>query len=331
MIFFGTMKIDYLLSRVFSSLLALLVGITCSFCLVHLMPGNYVDYLLNLTPGGLSLPVESEMFNRQFGLDKPLLARYGYYIMDIFRGDWGISFAYARPVVSLMAEKLIWSLVLLLPAKLLSLVLGVIIGAYSGWHSDRKRDFLFLGGMVFVNAVPSYIWAMLFIFAFGYYWNLFPLAGFVSIGALAYGIQMGDVAHHALLPLITLTVCGIPNNYYLVRNTISLSVREDYIITARAAGIGEKRLLFRHCLPNALLPVVTLVPIQVAHLMMGSVFIESVFSWPGIGLLTFEAISARDLPILQGIFLVFTGLVILGNLLADLSYSLIDPRVEKSV
>ena len=331
MIFIETMKIDYLLSRVSSSLLALLLGITCSFCLIHLMPGNYVDYLLNLTPGGLSLPVESEMFKRQFGLDKPLLVRYAYYIMDIFRGEWGISFAHARPVVALMAEKLVWSLVLLLPAKLLSLVLGVIIGAYSGWHSDRKRDFFFLGGMVFVNAVPSYIWAILFILTFSYYLNFFPLGGFVGTGALEHGIRMWDVVYHALLPLITLTLCGIPNNYYLVRNTISLSVREDYIITARAAGIGDKRLLFRHCLPNALLPVVTLAPIQVAHLMMGSVFIESVFSWPGIGLLTFEAISARDLPILQGVFLVFTGMVIIGNLLADLSYTLIDPRVEKSV
>ena len=331
MIFSKTMQMDYLLSRALLSLLALLVGITCSFCLVQLMPGNYVDFLLNMTPGGLSLPVESEMFNRQFGLDKALPARFGLYITDIFRGDWGISFAYARPVGSLVAEKLLWSMVLLLPAKLLSLVLGVIIGAYSGWHSDRKRDFFFLGGMVFVNAVPSYIWAMLFILAFSYHMNFFPLGGFVGIEALQHGIQLWDVAHHALLPMITLVVCGIPNNYYLMRNTISLSVREDYIVTARAAGIGEKRLLFRHCLPNALLPVVTLVPIQVAHLMMGSVFIESVFSWPGIGLLTFEAISARDLPILQGVFLVFTGMVIAGNLLADLSYSLIDPRVEKNV
>jgi peptide/nickel transport system permease protein len=295
------------------------------------MPGNYVDHLLNMAPGGLNLIVESEMFNRQFGLNKSIIARYLDFLADILRGNWGISFAYARPVLLLISEKLVWTLVLLLPAKFLSMVLGVCLGAYSGWHLDKKRDFILLNIMVFMNAIPSYILAVIFIFIFGYYLNIFPLTGFVSIEALTHGIRIEDVSYHAILPLITLTISGIPNNYYLVRNTVTLSVREDYITTARAMGVGEKRLIFRHCLPNALLPVVTLVPIQIAHLMMGSVLVESVFSWPGIGLLTFEAVSSRDLPILQGVFLVFTVLVIFGNMIADLFYSFIDPRVKKNV
>lgn len=325
------MKTDYFFSRILSSLLALAAGITCSFCLMHAMPGNYVDYLLNLTPGGPFMPVESDMFRQQFGLDRPLVVRYVRYVADIFRGDWGISFAYARPVGALIVEKLGWSLALLFPAKVLSLILGVLIGAYSGWHSERKRDFFLLGSALFINAVPSYIWAILAIITFGYGLGLFPMAGFADIRCLEHGVQMADVAYHAVLPMLTLTLCAVPNTYYLVRNTLSLGVREDYIIRARAAGIGEKRLLFRHCLPNALLPVVTIIPVQIAHLMMGSVFIESVFTWPGIGLLTFEAIRARDLPILQGVFLIFTALVVLGNLLADLSYGHIDPRVQKGV
>jgi peptide/nickel transport system permease protein len=325
------MQNDYLLSRGISSLIALAVGITCSFCLLHAMPGTYIDYLLNMAPGGRFMVLDSELFERQFDLDHSLIIRYIDYLADVFRGDWGMSFAYARPVGPLIAEKLLWSMTLLLPAKVLSLVIGILIGSYSGWYMDKKRDLLLLFGAIFVNAVPSYIWAIMAICVFAYGLNLFPLGGFAGIEALKDGLGMMDLIYHAILPLLTLTICSIPNTYYLVRNSLGLVVGADYIVTARAAGVAEMRLLYRHCLPNALLPVATLVPLQIAHLITGSVFIESVFSWPGIGLLTYEAIQARDLPIFQGVFLLFTAAVVTGNLLADLSYGLIDPRVQKGV
>ncbi|BBO82113.1 glutathione ABC transporter permease [Desulfosarcina ovata subsp. sediminis] len=322
---------DYLLSRGISSLLALAVGITLSFCLLHAMPGSYVDYLLDMAPGGRFMAIDPGMIGRQFELDRSILVRYIDYVTDIFRGDWGVSFAYARPVGQLIAEKLLWSLALLLPAKALSLMIGIVVGSYSGWYTEKKRDFFLLFGALFINAVPAYIWAILSILVFGYGMNLFPLGGFAGIGALSGGWRVMDLAHHAILPFLTLSLCSAPNTYYLVRNTLVLAVNADYIVTARAAGIGEMRLLFRHCLPNALLPVVTFIPMQIAHLMTGSVFIESVFSWPGIGLLTYEAIRSRDLPILQGVFLLFTAAVVVGNLLADLSYGRIDPRVQQGV
>ncbi len=322
---------DYRLSRALSSLLSLAAGVTCSFWLLHAMPGTYVDYLLDATPGGRFLPADSEMLRHQFDLNRPLAARYVHYIVDILRGDWGLSFAHARPVGTLIAEKLFWTLALLLPAKLLALTAGILSGAYSGWHADTRRDFCLLAGALFVNAVPSYVWAVIAIIVFGYGLQWFPLGGFAGLGMLQGGLQPADLAYHAVLPLLVLTLCGLPNTYYLVRNTLSLVARQDFIVTARAAGIGESRLLLRHCLPNALLPVVTLVPLQVAHLLTGSVFVESVFSWPGIGLLTYEAIRSRDLPVLQGVFLLFTAAVVLGNLLADLSYAQIDPRVRHGV
>jgi peptide/nickel transport system permease protein len=325
------MQYDYLLSRGMSSLLAIAVGVTGSFCLLHAMPGTYVDHLLDMAPGGPFMAVDPGLIGRQFDLDRSLFIRYIDYVADVFRGEWGVSFAYARPVGGLIAEKLLWSMALLLPAKALSLVIGILIGAYSGWHTGKRRDLFLLFSALLVNAVPSYIWAILAIFVFAFGLHLFPLGGFAGIGALADGPGMTDLIHHAILPFATLTLCALPNTYYLVRNSLSLAVDADYIVTARAAGIGEMRLLFRHCLPNALLPVATLVPLQIAHLMTGSVFVEAVFSWPGIGLLTFEAIQARDLPILQGVFLLFTAAVVTGNLLADLSYGHIDPRVQKGV
>lgn len=322
------MKYDSLLSRSLSSFLTLTVALTCSFWLVHSMPGNYVEHLLNTTPGGFSLPAESNMLKRQFDLDRPILVRYGLYITDVFRGDWGTSFAYAKPVTSLIGDRVLCSLTLLLPAKLFSMVLGVLIGVYSGWHAERRRDLAILSLMLFINAIPSYIWALLAVFILAYHLNIFPLAGYLDVEALEKGIEWGTIAYHGLLPLLTMTVCGIPGTFYLVRNTMSLVSGEDYITTARATGISEMSLVMRHALPNALLPVVTLIPLQIAHLLMGSVFIESVFSWPGIGLLTVQAIASRDLPVLQGVLLIYTALLLGGNLLADLCYTLIDPRVH---
>ena len=320
-----------LLWRVLFSAAALAAAVACNFFLMHAMPGDYISHLLDSAPGGFTLKAPAGMLQRQFDSDTPLPLRFFIYVSDILTGEWGRSFAYAKPVSRLVGQRLLWSLALLLPAKLVSLGLGVVLGAFSGWHSERKRDFFLLSGMLFVNAVPSYIWSLAAIFLFAYHLNLFPLCGFVGPEALGNGMQWGSVVHHGMLPFLVLTICGIPGVYYLVRNTMSMVARQDYIVNARAAGVGEATLLFRHALPNAMLPLATLIPLQVAHLMMGSVFIEAVFSWPGVGLLVFEAISARDLPVLQGVLLVFTGLLIAGNLLSDFSYGAIDPRVRAGV
>ena len=171
------------------------------------MPGDYIGHLLDITPGGFSLPVEADMLKRQFDLEKPLILRFALYLSDIFSGDWGRSFAYAQPVSVLMGQKFLWTLILLLPAKLLSLVMGVIIGAYSGWHVKQKRDFLLLGGMLFVNAVPPYAWALLSIFVFAFHLNLFSpvrICGYGGFGvwnATGFNSPPWDVAFHCFDPL----------------------------------------------------------------------------------------------------------------------------------
>jgi peptide/nickel transport system permease protein len=179
------------------------------------MPGDYIQYLV---PYLAEVNLEaSELFRHQFGLDKPLIEQYFIYIYNVFHGNWGYSFQYGVPVLKIISEKLYWTLIILLPSTFLSIVIGIFMGAHFGWRSGTKKDLSVLNVMIFIRAIPSYWWAIMLILVFGFYFNLFPLGGFISISALESGINYRDVLHHAILPIFTLTLCSIPGNYYFRR------------------------------------------------------------------------------------------------------------------
>ncbi len=320
------MYAEYIIKRFFYSFLAFFISISITFSILHLMPGDYIHYL---APYLAEVnPEASELFRHQFGLDKPIIEQYFIYIYNVFHGNWGYSFQYRVPVLKIISEKLYWTLIILLPSTFLSIVIGIFMGAHFGWRSGTKKDLSVLNVMIFIRAIPSYWWAIMLILVFGFYFNLFPLGGFISISALELGINYLDVLHHAILPIFTLTLCSIPGIYYLMRNSMLLTVGEDYIITARAKGLEERNVLRKHALKNAMLPMITMITLECAHMITGSIFIETIFSWPGLGLLTFNAILARDLFLLQGIFLICTLIIIIANFIADLSYLYIDPRIK---
>lgn len=312
--------------RIIYSLLAFLISITLTFALLHLMPGDYLHSILPYLAE--KNPDAARMFREQFGLNRPISEQYLLYMGNVVRGNWGYSFLYGQPVLTVIGEKLRWTLVILIPSTVLSILIGMALGAYSGWKNGSKTDLSVLNFMIFVGAVPSYWWAMLLILIFGFYLNLFPLGGYVSIEALEGGVRITDVLHHAVLPIIALTISSVPGTYYLMRNSTLQTTGEDYVLTARSKGLTEIEVLRHHALKNAMLPMVTVIALELAHMIMGSVFVETIFSWPGLGLLTFEALRVRDLPLLQGIFLINTLMVIFANIIADLSYPLIDPRVK---
>ena len=320
------MKAEYLIRRVFYSLVAFMVSITLTFALLHLMPGDYLHSILPYLAE--KNPMAAQLFQEQFGLNKPIAEQYVLYVGNVLKGNWGYSFQYGLPVLTVIGEKLRWTLVILFPSTIISILIGMATGAYSGWKNGSKTDVSVLNIMVFMGAVPSYWWAILLILIFGFYLDLFPLGGYVSIDALEAGVSISDVLYHAILPITALAVSSIPGTYYLMRNSMLQTVGEDYILTARSKGLSEMAILRHHALKNAMLPMVTVIALELAHMIMGSVFIETIFSWPGLGLLTFEALRVRDLPLLQGIFLIDTLIVILANIAADLSYPLIDPRVK---
>jgi len=318
---------NYLLKRICYSGAAFFVSVTLTFFLLHMMPGDYItNYLLSLTN---ALPKETvAQFYHQFGLDLPLTEQYVLYFSNILQGHWGYSYAYSVPVFSLIVEKLSWSLVLLLPATILGILIGTVLGARSGWKSGGKKDFALFNVMIAIRAIPEFWWAIMAVMVFAFYLKWFPLWGYTSINVLYSGISVPDVLYHAILPVTLMTFFIATGNYYVMRNSMISVIGEDYITTARAKGLSEREILWRHALANALLPIITITTFQIAAIIMGNVFVETVFSWPGIGLLTTDALRMRDLPLLEGIFILDTIMSIAAMLVADVLSSIIDPRIR---
>ncbi|MDD1701967.1 MAG: ABC transporter permease [Methanoregula sp.] len=317
----------YLLRRLCYSGASFFVCVTITFFLLHLMPGDYItNYLLSLSN---TLPKETvAQFYQQFGLDRPLAEQYVIYLANILQGQWGYSYVYGQPVFSMIVDKLSWSLILLLPATILGILIGTIIGAWSGWKSGGKKDLAIFNIMIVIRAIPEFWWAIMAVMIFAFYLRWFPLGGYASISVLSTGLSIPDVLYHAILPVLLMTFFIATGNYYVMRNSMISVIGEDYITTARAKGLDERGILWRHALKNALLPMVTITTFQVAGIIMGNIFIETVFSWPGIGFLTTEALTQRDLPLLEGIFLLDSLLTIGAMLLADIFSSIIDPRIR---
>jgi len=317
----------YLLRRLGYSGASFFVCITITFFLLHLMPGDYItNYLLSLSN---SIPQAAvDQFRHQFGLDLPISDQYILYIVNILHGQWGYSYAYGQPVFSMITEKLSWSLIIVVPATVLGILIGIIIGAWSGWKSGGKKDLALFNIMIVIRAIPEFWWAIMAVLVFSFYLRWFPLGGFSSISVLSSGLSIPDLLYHAILPIALMTFFIATGNYYVMRNSMIAVIGEDYITTARAKGLDERSILWRHALKNALLPMVTITTFQCAAIIMGNVFIETVFSWPGIGFLTTEALNNRDLPLLEGIFLLDSLMTICAMLLADIFSSIIDPRIR---
>jgi peptide/nickel transport system permease protein len=182
--------------------------------------------------------------------------------------------------------------------------------------------------MIVVRAIPEFWWAIMAVMVFAFTLHWFPIGGYTSISVLTTGVDPWDVLYHAILPVSLMTFFIATGNYYLMRNSMISVIGEDYIATARAKGVPEPAILWRHAMKNALLPMVTMTTFQVAGIIMGNIFIEMIFSWPGIGFLTTEALRQRDLPLLEGIFLLDSLLTIGAMLIADILASYIDPRVR---
>lgn len=321
------MKGVYIIKRLLTSLAAFCISVTIMFILLRLMPGDYITMYLE-TIYRYAPPDVVQAFNHVYGFDRPILEQYLLYLIDAFQGNWGYSLIYKVPVLAVIGEKLVWTMVILVPATALAILAGIGIGAYSGWKRGSRTDITLLNGMIFIRAIPSYWLALMILIIFGYYLNLFPLGGYVDTSALTTGIDPFDVANHAVLPILTLFLFSVTGTYYLMRNSMLMTAGEDYITTARAKGLDELTILRKHAIKNAMLPMVTMITLECAGMITGSIFVETIFSWPGLGMLTYKALVFRDLPLLQGILLIDTLLIIVANIAADLIYPLIDPRVQ---
>lgn len=308
--------------------LVLLFAVTLNFALPRLMPGSPLVFLAGEDVAFMSQEQRAQLL-AAFGLDQPLWRQYVIYLRNLATGNLGFSFQQGRPINAIIADRLPWTLALVGTGLIAATLVGVGWGTLAAWRRRSAFDLSSVGVAMFFDSVPSFWLGMVFIavFAAGLRW--FPIFGAMTPGAGFSGWPLlVDLARHLTLPLLTLTLITIPGMFLIMRYSMLTVLGEQYIATARSKGIGDRGVMFRHAMRNALLPVATVFMLNLGFVVSGATVIETVFSYPGVGRLLFEAVLARDYPVLQATFFIITVSVIGANILADMLYPLIDPRVR---
>ncbi len=322
----------YYLAKRLLSMVPLLIGITLiSFVVIHLAPGEPTDMQTQLNPeAGAEL---QERLRAYYGLDQPLHVQYGRWLSRFVQFDFGDSFAQDnRPVIDKVLERLPITILI----NLLSIGVILAVAIPIGILSATKRNSLFDRSttiFVFIGfAMPSFWLALLLMDYLGVRLGLFPISGVKSLGYdyLTWGGQVWDMIHHLILPVFVSAFGGLAGISRYMRSNMLEVVRQDYILTARAKGLSEKVVIYRHALRNALLPVITILGLSVPGLIGGSVIFETIFAIPGMGKLFYDGVMMRDYPLIMGILVIGAILTLLGNLIADVSYALADPRIRKA-
>ncbi|MDZ4184223.1 MAG: ABC transporter permease [Desulfuromonadales bacterium] len=318
------------LGRRFLMMIPLLIGITLiSFVVIHLAPGEPTDMQTQLNP-----EVSTELRNRlrdQYGLDKPLVVQYGEWLGRFVRLDFGNSFSQdRRPVLDKIVERLPITISINLLSIVAILAAAIPIGIYSATHRGSLFDRL-TTILVFIGfAAPSFWLALLLMDFFGVRLGLLPIAGLKSLDydSLSLFGKIIDLGRHLILPVFISTFGGLAGFSRYMRSNMLEVIRQDYILTARAKGLSEQSVIYRHALRNALLPVITILGLSVPGLIGGSVIFETIFAIPGMGKLFYDGVMMRDYPLIMGILVMGAILTLVGNLLADLCYAFADPRIR---
>lgn len=315
--------------RALGSIPVLLIVVVLGFLLLESASGDAVDAYLGSIGGGDAGLVEA--LRRDYGLDRSVLARLWLYLSSLARLDLGWSLAFGRPVGALIGERLPNTLLLMGSATALSFGLGSALGIVAGARPGGARDRILSAASLVVYAVPSFWLGLVLSIAFSVKLRWFPIAGLETIASGKTGLaRAGDIAAHLVLPVAALALIYLALFLRVMRSAMAEAWKLDFVLFARAKGLSKGRIALRHVARNAVLPLVTMLGLQSASMLSGSVVIESVFAVPGFGRLAQEAVGGRDAPLLMGIILVSAVLVIAVNLVVDLVYALLDPRVGAS-
>lgn len=317
----------YVAVKAGGALISLAMVIVLGFFSFRILPGS--DPAINMTRGRRVSAEEVERLRQQFGLDQPLIFQFFRYAGDLFRGDLGTSYVYNQPVTALIADKIGPTLLLTGSAAVISIVLGLWLGQLAAWRRGSWFDKIQTGIALTFWSVPTFWLGLILLLVFGGMLHLFPAGGMTTAGTSLTGIAyVLDVLHHLALPVLTMVAVVYAQYLMVMRASVLEEMSGDYLTTARAKGLPEDQVRTRHAVPNALLPTVTLIFLHAGGLIGGAVTVETVFSWPGLGFLTFTGLNAPDLPLLQGTFVVFSSIVIAMNFVADLIYRVLDPRLK---
>jgi len=319
----------YLARRVFQALITIAFILVLNFFLFRLMPGS-PERVLTRNPN-ISAETKQQL-KAKWGLDKPLFPdQFVAYLESTAQGDLGLSFKYrGEPVTEVLGDRVWPTIILFGLGELIAVVVGLGLGAYAGWKRGGSVDYIGNGISLVLYSTPYFVIGMFLLVIFATALGWFPTNGMLTVGATydSFWERLQDFGSHLFLPLVTVSIGLIGLYSILMRSSIIETLAEDYVQTARAKGLRDGRVLRDHALPNALLPAVTIVALQLGYVIAGAITAEIVFNWPGLGTLTVDALAARDYPVLQGIFLLLAISVVLANLGADVLYGYLDPRVR---
>jgi peptide/nickel transport system permease protein len=309
--------------------LVLLVAITLNFLLPRLMPGSPLGRLAGEEAGNLSAQDRARII-QDAGLDKSLGEQYVIYLGNLLKGDFGYSFQQKKPITTILLERLPWTLLLTGTALMVATGIGAGLGSLSAWRRGRRTDFMSLSVFIFLQSLPSFWVGMILVAVFAVQLGLFPTFGARDVFSRPEGLEFFlDVGHHLVLPVTTLVLFTVSEIFLTMRYSMLSVLGEDFVTVARAKGLHQHQVLFGHAVRNAVLPVATVFMLRLGEAFAGATVIETVFSYPGVGRLIYDAVLARDYPLLQGAFLVITLSVVAANLFADLLYPILDPRVAR--
>ncbi|MBW2285441.1 MAG: ABC transporter permease [Deltaproteobacteria bacterium] len=303
--------------------------LTILFVLFRLAPGDPVERMVDPT----MTPEDAQLLVVHLGLDQPIWKQYVYYLKNFVTGDFGNSFHYGRPVQDIIWERLPNTILLFTTSVILAALTGIFLGKIAAWHKGKRTDtFMTLGALVTHTVFVPWL-ALIMIWVFAYKMGWFPITGIISedvwldpnSGFVAKAL---DVGHHMVLPLATLFLIHFGSYLLIMRSSMLETLKEDYIVTARAKGLPEKIIRNHHAAPNAALPVVTSVGLSLAFSINGGALTETVFTWPGIGRELVFSVSQNDYPLAQASFLLIALVVLLSNLVVDILYAYLDPRIR---
>ena len=315
----------YILRRVLQARPLVILLQVANFVLSHAVPGDPIAYLAGESGDAAYF---AEMRAR-YGLDRPIAEQLGLYLLNVLRGDLGHSYVQKQPVFPLILSRVPATLLLMLTALAFSTALGIWLGALAAARRGSALDHAITATTVAVYGLPVFWLGQVLLIVFAAGLELFPIQGMTTARSSATGLALvGDVVHHLVLPAAALGLQSVALVARVRRAGMRDALSDEFVRTARAKGLVERRVVYRHALPNALLPVVTVVGGHVGTLLAGAVLVEIIFAWPGLGRLLYAATTTRDYPLLMAIFEVVSLSVILSNLLTDLLYTALDPRVR---
>ncbi len=308
---------------------ALLIILGLNFLLPRMMPGDPLLAIYGEEALVVMTPELKAYLLRAFALDRPLGEQFVAYLLQIFRGNLGFSYYYNAATVEVILGRLPWTILLVGSAMIFSTGIGIFLGIESGWRRGKVVDRSLMAGFMSLSGFPDFFLGTVLLLLFGVSLKIFPLAGALTPYAGLSGIAwVADILWHLILPVSALTLSHLAASYLLTRNSMLTILKQPFILSARAKGLEEKVIRYRHAGRNSLLPVITRTGIWLGRMITGTLFIEIIFAYPGLGTLTHQALLARDYVVLQGILFVVALFVLLVNFGIDLLYVRLDPRIQ---